>query len=251
MRLKSPGGRAMLCGMTAAADDIFLDVFKAATSRRLQPGEVLIHAGDPAERVYTILDGMLMVSRLGLDGRRQVLSFMFPGHFVGLTASRVYNFTIEAVVPSVVAGQPRKLLDRRLASDRAAERAFIAMTYRAMDNLIDLVFSLCQRTARERLAVFVLYLRHRYLLAAGLALADDQAMRLVPLPMSRVDIADFTGLKKETVSRSLAQLEREGLLARRGDRDVEILDLAGLRQVAGVLDFSSPMRMPGDRPALP
>ncbi|MDJ0926091.1 MAG: Crp/Fnr family transcriptional regulator [Gammaproteobacteria bacterium] len=229
------------------AGDVFLDVFESAVRRELQPSQVLIHAGDPAEQVFNILDGMLMVSRPGLDGRRQVLSFLFTDNFVGLTAADRYNFTVEAVTPAVVAGQSREVLNRRLVGDPAAERAFIRMTYRVLENLVDLAFSLGQRTARERVAVFVLYLRHRYLLSQGLSPTADDALLTLNLPMSRLDIADFLGLKKETVSRSFAQIEAAGLLHRTGGRDLEIRDLTGLRELAGVLDFAVPARMPTAR----
>jgi CRP/FNR family transcriptional regulator len=230
-------------------DDLFLDVFDQAPERSLQPGDVLIHEGEPAEEVFNIVDGMLMVSRQGRDGRRQVLSFLFPDNFVGLTATKRYFFTVEAVIPSRVVSRPREALDRRLAADNDADRAFIAMVFRVLENLVDLAYSLGQRTARERLAVFVLYLRHRYRLSAGITDDDDPQLAEVALPMSRSDIADFLGLKKETVSRSFTQLEQQGLIERLGSDRVRVLDLHGLRELAGVLDFASPLRLPPARNA--
>lgn len=52
--------------------------------------------------------------------------------------------------------------------------------------------------------------------------------------MSREDIADFLGLKKETVSRSFRQLEQHGLIERHGSHAVRIRDLSELRDLAGV-----------------
>ncbi len=231
--------------MNGPADDLFLDVFDSAPHRRLGAGEGLVHAGDPASQVFNIVSGLLMVSRPGLDGRRQVLSFLFPDNFVGLTASERYDFTVEAVTPATVAVCSRAALERRLSEDPQAERAFLRMTYRVLEDLVDLTFSLGQRTARERLAVFVLYLRHRYLLGGGLPTTDDTALLQIELPMSRQDIADFLGLKKETVSRGLARLEAEGLLRREGRHRLRLLQLEGLREVAGVMDFASPARWRG------
>ena len=222
--------------------DVFLDVFDQAPRRELEPGEVLIHAGETATDVFNVINGMLMISRFGRDGRRQVLGFLFPDNFVGLTATDKYFFTVEAVTPTVIASRNREFLDQRLAGDTVAERAFAAMVFRVLENLVDLAYSLGQRTARERLAVFVLYLRHRYRLSTGVPDDDDQLLTL-ELPMSRADIADFLGLKKETVSRSFGQLESAGFIRRAGSEQVHLLDISGLRELAGVHDFASPARL--------
>ncbi len=226
--------------------DVFLDVFDQAPEKELAPGDVLIHEGELAHEVFNIVEGMLMVSRIGRDGRRQVLSFLFPDNFVGLTATDRYFFTVEAVTATRVAGRPRAVLDARLAEDVEAERAFTSMMFRVLENLVDLAYSLGQRTAAERAAIFVLYLRHRHRLSGVGTNRQDPSMSRVKLPMSRIDIADFLGLKKETVSRSFSQLEKRGLIKRLGSETVEIKDLDKLRELAGVQDFASPMRLPRD-----
>ena len=232
------------------AGDIFLDVFDQAPQRELAPGDVLVHAGESATDVFNIVSGMLMVSRFGLDGRRQVLGFLFPNNFVGLTATEKYFFTVEAVAPSMIASRNRGLLKERLAGDPAAEQAFVSMVFRVMENLVDLAYSLGQRTARERLAVFVLYLRHRYRLSTHVP-DDDEQLLTLELPMSRTDIADFLGLKKETVSRSFSQLEAAQMIERIGSHRLRILDIAGLRELAGVDDFASPARLESPLAAKP
>jgi CRP-like cAMP-binding protein len=200
--------------------DIFLDVFAGAPVRELKPGETLFHAGSAADQVFNIISGTLMVTRIGNDGRRQVLSFLFRDNFVGLSATDSYFFTVEAVTAARVACRPRRVLE----------------------NSLDLVYSLGQRTAVERLAVFLLYLRNCQRISAGIS--DNAADLLtIDLTMSRQDIADFLGLKKETVSRSFTQLDNRGLIDRPDNFHARITDLAALRQLAGIQDFSSPLRL--------
>jgi CRP/FNR family transcriptional regulator len=226
----------------ATEGDVFLDVFEGAPERRLKAGETLIHAGAAADQVFNIVDGALMVSRIGNDGRRQVLSFLFRDNFVGLSATDTYFFTVEAVTDATVVCRPRVVLEKRLEQDPLAERTFLNMVFRVLENSLDLVYSLGQRTAHERLAVFLLYLRHRHLLAEKLS-EDAPELSTVHLPMSRQDIADFLGLKKETVSRSFTELDQRGLIERPDNYHAEITDLDGLRELAGIEDFSSPLRL--------
>jgi len=232
----------------AGRGDVFLDVFAGAPERTLAPGEVLISAGAPADQVFNIVDGVLMVSRSGGDGRRQVLSFLFRDNFVGLTATDRYFFSVEAVTAARVVCCPRRALDERLASDPLAERAFLNMMFRVVEDMLDMVYSLGQRTAVERLAVFLLYLRHWRRLTGGQPADDaDPALNVIETPMSREDIGDFLGLKKETVSRAFTELEQRGLIRREGQHRTVVTGLEGLRELAGVHDFASPRRLVAGR----
>ncbi|MEO8443668.1 MAG: helix-turn-helix domain-containing protein [Gammaproteobacteria bacterium] len=223
--------------------DVFLDIFDSAPLRDLAPGEVLISAGEPAVQVFNIVSGVLRVTRTGTDGRRQVLSFLFRDNFVGLTATETYFFSVEAVTAARVACCPRRQLDERLARDPKAERAFLNMMFRVIEDILDVVYSLGQRTAIERLAVFLLYLRHWRRLTANLADDMDPSLGEVEVPMSREDIADFLGLKKETVSRSFRELEERGLIRRLDTHRIRVDNLVALRALAGVRDFASPRRL--------
>ena len=233
-------GRICLMLFDATTKDTFLNIFEGAPERELRAGDMLIHAGADAESVYNILEGTLMVTRIGNDGRRQVMSFLFPDNFIGLTTDR-YFFAVQAVTDARIVARPRGVLEARLEEDAEAGRAFLNMVYRVLENSMDLVYSLGQRTAVERVAVFLLYLRNRQKVALGL---EDEAPGLsrIDLPMSRQDIADFLGLKKETVSRSFTQLDDRGLISRPDNAHAIIDDLQGLRKLAGIQDFSSPLR---------
>jgi len=223
--------------------DVFLDIFDGAPTLDLDDGEILINAGAAADRVFNILSGMLMVSRTGGDGRRQVLSFLVRDNFVGLTATEHYFFTVEAVMPTRVACRSRQSLREHLSNNPESEHAFMNMMFRVLEDAFDLVYSLGQRTAVERLAVFILYLRYWHRVSENIADDLDPVLNEVYFPMNREDIADFLGLKKETVSRSLRQLVERGLVKRKDSHRLRIQDLLSLRKLAGIRDFSSPRRL--------
>jgi CRP/FNR family transcriptional regulator len=236
------GRHATRVGYDDKNGDVFLEVFTGATVRELTAGETLFQAGEIAEQVFNIVSGTLMVSRIGKDGRRQVMSFLFKNNFVGLTSADHYFFSVEAVTQAQVSYRSRQSLETHLQANSAAERTFRDMVLRVLENSLDLVYSLGQRTAIERLAVFLLYLRHRHRISAGITDDHDRSLDTIELPMSRQDIADFLGLKKETVSRCFTELDNRGLIGRPGSRHAVIQQLDELRDLAGVVDFSSPLR---------
>ena len=62
--------------------------------------------------------------------------------------------------------------------------------------------------------------------------AAGQPARMVDLPMSRLDIADYLGLTKETVSRVLAALKSKRLVRLDALDRVEVIDRRGLANIA-------------------
>jgi CRP/FNR family transcriptional regulator len=69
----------------------------------------------------------------------------------------------------------------------------------------ELLFTVSQRTAAERIAAFLLALTRRN------ERRGERPNEIV-LPMTRMDIADFLGLTIETVSRTLTKLRTEGVI---------------------------------------
>ncbi|MFT8886953.1 MAG: helix-turn-helix domain-containing protein, partial [Acetobacter papayae] len=55
---------------------------------------------------------------------------------------------------------------------------------------------------------------------------------VAPVPMTRVDIADYLGLTIETVSRTISALRREKLIASTENHSIRILLPEALRQIA-------------------
>jgi CRP/FNR family transcriptional regulator len=57
-------------------------------------------------------------------------------------------------------------------------------------------------------------------------------MFVLPLPMTRMDLADCLGLTLETVSRSLNQMKRDGLIDLSTPHEVIIIKPRQLRKIA-------------------
>ena len=55
---------------------------------------------------------------------------------------------------------------------------------------------------------------------------------VIPVPMSRADIANYVGLSAEAISRATAQLTREGIIKFQGLHTVRIVDRHRFRFLA-------------------
>lgn len=189
---------------------------------RLTRGATLVRDGEPVERVFRVARGVLRATRLLPDGRRQVLDFIHPGETIGLDDPVLHLCSIEAVTDVDLLAYPRAAFDRHVQSDPATTRWLVARLRDGMVRIGRRVDLLRRRSAEERVALFLL---------TGVSSPSGDADRLW-LPMSRIDIADFVGLRIETISRAFAHLKVERCIAEPSRTQVVVLDRARLEAIA-------------------
>jgi CRP/FNR family transcriptional regulator len=198
----------------------------------LRPGQPLFHEGDAATRVFTVTRGALKLYKLLPDGRRQVMGFMFPGDFLGITVDDEHAFTVEAVADSQLCWFPRSRFGEFVEGHPHLERELYRLAAHELAAAQAQMVLLGRKTAAERLASFFLDLLDRAEKAAG------HPVRMIELPMSRIDIADYLGLTKETVSRVLGLLKFDRVVRLQALDRIEILDRPRLTTLAEAIGDS-------------
>ncbi|HEY5598938.1 MAG TPA: cyclic nucleotide-binding domain-containing protein [Kiloniellales bacterium] len=168
-------------------------------------GEPLIAEGQPAAHVFNVTSGAVKIYKLLVDGRRQMTGFLFPGDFLGLANDETYAYSAEAVTASSVCRFPRRKLEALLRKYPRMERRLLSMASHELAAAQEQMLLLGRKTAREKIASFLLMLSRR---AAQRELPDDP----VSVLMSRNDIGDYLGLTTETVSRTFSDLKGKGII---------------------------------------
>ena len=154
---------------------------------------------DDAEMFYRVVHGVVRTSKLTFDGRRQVGDFYYAGDLVGLEPGPLHRFAAEALTKCELQAVRRSAV-RAYAGEAEVDRAILEATAHEMDRLQDHIVLLGRRSARERVATFLL------------GLAQREPSGQVDMPMGRQDMADYLGLTIETVSRMLTQLQGEAIV---------------------------------------
>jgi CRP/FNR family nitrogen fixation transcriptional regulator len=184
--------------------------------------EEIFAEGDRAAYFYKVVSGAVRTSKLLSDGRRQIDAFHLPGDIFGLESGDEHRFTAEALGAAKVVSYRRCRPDSLASGDSALSRQIVAAMMRSLERAQNHMMLLGRKSAVERIATFLLTLAER--------MADDA----VDLPMSRIDIADHLGLTIETVSRTLTQLERQGVITLpEHRRSIVLRDKAALRRLDG------------------
>lgn len=155
-----------------------------------------------------------MLYKIHPHGRRQILDVLEPGDFYGVAPGMTQDCSAQTLCDTVVAHHQRAAL----ASDAGLHA-------RVTENLL----------ARQQVL-------HAHMQLLGTPSAAERITGLLmmqldhcrQLPLSITEIADYLGLRTETVSRQFARLAKAGVVTRSRWGSYVVKDANGLRKSAAV-----------------
>lgn len=202
------------------------DFATASSHVRFKPGQTVCEEGAPADWVFSVTSGVIGLHKALPDGRRQTTGFLFAGDFLGLS-SRVVNACGGDAATEVEACRfARTRFETYLESYPGLRKRLLGMTIDELSAAHEHMLLLGRKSARERLASFLLRLSDR-------ATARQMPANPLSLPMRRAAIADHLGLTVETVSRAFTGLARSGVIEMMSPGAVRIASMPALRHAAG------------------
>lgn len=185
-------------------------------------GTLVCRKGEPVEHWIGVIDGLVKMANVSLDGKPTSFTGIPSGGWFGegsLIKDEPRRYDIVALRDSTIAYMPRStfmaLLDESVAFNR---------------------FLLIQ--LNERLGQFIGMVEHDRLLGPDARLARGLAALFNPhlypgigptLPISQEELGQLVGLSRQRVNQALKRLEQAGLLAI-GYGGVTVRDLDGLRR---------------------
>lgn len=176
---------------------------KHSTQRVLLTNEVLFRQGDNASAIFEVEEGRLRLIRHTIDSHSVCLHTARPGELFAEAAlfADTYHCDAVAAVDSRVRVYPKQKLLAGMRRDPAlAEHYMVALAHQ-----VHLLRSRLEerniRSARERILHY-------------LVLSSDPDSGAVPVHGTLKDIAAELGLTHEVFYRTLARLDKEGVIAR-------------------------------------
>jgi CRP/FNR family nitrogen fixation transcriptional regulator len=197
------------------------DVQAVGERRTFAKGEELFAEGDSADFFYKVVSGTVRTSKLLSDGRRQIDSFHLAGDIFGLEGAEDHGFTAEAVEDTTLLAFKRSCFRSLMQDYPAFAEQLMSSMMASLTRAHEHMLLLGRKTPQEKIAKFLIDIARRL-----------QKGDRFDLPMQRADIADYLGLTKETVSRTLTQMARDGLIKLEAiGRTIRLNDKPGLRQL--------------------
>ena len=172
-------------------------------------GSVVISQNDSSERLYTVLEGLLIRYRRLEDGRRQITNFMFPGDLVGLQAAfdEPTPHGVEVLIPARLCHFRRDAFPDLVGSYPDLGFDLTWMAAREEVILEEHLVAVGRRSASERVAYLAVWLVER-----GAAVGLSSSENTLDIPIRQGQIADMLGLSLVHTNRTVKSLAREDIV---------------------------------------
>ncbi|MDZ4805316.1 MAG: Crp/Fnr family transcriptional regulator [Candidatus Eisenbacteria bacterium] len=201
-------------GTSRVAPGVSEDLLKSHGSRliRVAGGTTVFEAGDSADHFHVLKTGRVRMVSMSDKGREFTQGWFEPGESFGeppFFAQVPYPATAVAEMDSTVWKCARADFLRLLQENPAVHLALTQALSRRLVYKALMLGEIAIEEAEHRLATLFRYLRR---IAVGVPSADYR------IPLTRQQLADMTGLRVETVIRSVKSMESRGVLAIVGGR---------------------------------
>lgn len=197
------------------------------TYRDYPAGREVMAAGERSPFVGSIVRGVVKLTKTLPDGRAQMVGLLFPGDFVGHPRRAEAEFDAIAAIDTTLCMFQRAPFGQLLKDMPHLEARLLDMTLGELDAAREWLLLLGRKTARERIATFLMTLARRAAVGRG-----DGPVEFA-LPLSRGEIAEYLGLTIETVSRHMTRLRADGVIGFENARSATAPSLAALAAEAG------------------
>lgn len=210
----------------ALSDEELREVSKITTAVDLAKGATVFFEGDENTYLFNVVSGAVCLSKLLRDGRRQVTGFLFPGDFLGLSVADTYAYTAETLSGTSMCRFNRASLIKLLDRFPKLEHRLLELASNELVEAQAHMMLLGQKHVTEKISATLIHLMKRI----GQR-RDDKIV--VNLPMTRTDLAEYAGVRTESVSRCLTRLRKQNVISLPEPSSVHILREDELERLAG------------------
>lgn len=189
----------------------FANLFHLGKKLTFKKGEFIIRPGDSPSGIFYIVEGLVKAYDITKYGEENLLIIRKTGEVIGLTftvSGRERDVMYTALAPTTVMLVSREMFTVYLQEHPKAALPILEMLVDMYRMHSERIMTLAYRSVRERLSSFLLTTSERF----G---TETPNGILIDVPLRHQDIASSISATRETTSRELSTLERQGILSNR------------------------------------
>ncbi len=186
----------------------FLALQSVFVVRRFSKNQVMFLEEETGTYMYIVLAGKIKISKTTPAGKETILAIHRPGDFFGemaLLDGKTSPATVAAMEDCRIATISKADFERHLMSNSKIVLQIIQVLCGRLRQVWAQVQSLSYSTADARICGALLQLSRKH------GVADTRGI-IIDLKITHQEIAGMVGTSRETVTRTLARLQAEGVL---------------------------------------
>lgn len=191
--------------------------------------ETIINGIDEPKGIYLIKEGFVKAYSVSKKGHTSLLLIHEAGEFIplpwALDGAHTTGLFYEAMTDVTMLRASKDKLRTAMGNNTWLSQEILKQAVSIITIYTQRIQTLEYRSARERIIAEILYLAERFGTSKGTEV-------LIDAPITHQDIADSINMTRETASRALELLFKEGLLGQE-DRLFTVLDLPKLQKILG------------------
>lgn len=187
-------------------------------------GSMIFTEGSDANTLFFINVGKIKLYKYNKDGKEQILHILTNGDFFGeldLIKSSNYQFNAKAMDDAKICTLKKSEVKNIILKKPEIALKLLESVGERLSAIENLAQNLSTNDVDARIAYLLLNLMDKYS-------EELEGKKLINLPLSREDMANYIGVTRETISRKLKKFEDEELIKLIGTKKILILDEDGL-----------------------
>lgn len=194
--------------MKSTVKDSVDDFFKNYPAKNIEKNQILIHAGDTPSHIIYLESGRIQQYDISSKGEVVVVNIFTKGAFfpMSMAINQTKNqYFFETLTDVTVRKAPNEEVVAFVRENKQVAFDLLSRVYRGLDGLIRRMAHLMGGSAKSRLLFELLIECKRF--------GQEKSDGSITVRVSETELASRTGMTRETVSRQIHDLKREGLVS--------------------------------------
>ncbi len=205
------------------------EVSKGTVRKRYKKGERIFSEGETARKLYMLCSGKVKIFRYTPDGKELILYILSPNYFsfigaFNLLRETTFDFSAEALEDTVICTLDKHEFEDIILKYPRVTLKILEEAYDRINKIESLVYRLSTNNVDAKVAGLLLSLIKDFGVEA------DDGIHL-NMTMNREEMGSYAGLTRETMSRKLRSMQKQGLIEIQGNKKIIVKDINDLNDM--------------------
>lgn len=198
-------------------------IYLTADHKDYKKGESVFSFGEPIDKIIILRYGKIKTSTYDENGRESIRKIYVQGDIIGedsIFLDKSYQVNGEAIEKSGICQIDKATLRNILVKDH--------------DFSLKMIKSLSQRVYETEMMLEILSIKDSYLRLAAFLAYRARITKNDVIELNQENIASSINITRETVSRKLSELEKEGFIENQSYKKIKIKNLSNLNKLTNL-----------------